>query len=140
MLNLVSNVSVNSIWVHSPGQPPEISSKNLPGCRDLTFESCPGAWNSTMTGSLWKMKVKLQKNSVDQIFTGENKKEAEFLNFSRFTCFLSGIVLVCGSIFWFYYHTYLTKNLRSCPWLVYSCFHWVIVIHTYFCTKGYDYV
>ena len=32
-----------------------------------------------------------KKNSVDQIFTGENKKEAEFLNFSRFTCFLNGI-------------------------------------------------
>ena len=27
------------------------------------------------------MKVKLQKNSVDQIFTGENKKQAEFLTF-----------------------------------------------------------
>ena len=34
------------------------------------------------------MKVKLQKNSVDQIFAGENKKQAEF---SRFMCFLNGI-------------------------------------------------
>ena len=49
--------------------------------------------------------------------------------------------LVYGSIFWFCCHTYLTKNLRSCPWLVYiRSFHWVIVIHTYFCTKGYGYV
>ena len=27
-----------------------------------------------MAGILWKMKLKLQKNSVHQIFTGENKK------------------------------------------------------------------
>ena len=41
---------------------------------------------------LWKTKVKLQKNSVDQIFTGENKKnKLNFLSFSRFTGFLNGI-------------------------------------------------
>ena len=38
----VSYVSVNSNWVHPPGQPPGISSKNFPGGRDLIFESCPG--------------------------------------------------------------------------------------------------
>ena len=32
--------------------------------------------------------MKLQKNSVDQIFTGETKNK---LNFSRFTCFLNRI-------------------------------------------------
>ena len=80
-------ISFNSNWVH----PPRISSKNLPGGRDLTFESCPGAGNSTRTEILSKMKVKLQKNSVDQIFTGENKKQADFTPFSRFTCFLNGI-------------------------------------------------
>ena len=74
-----------------PGQPTEIISKNLPGGRDLTFESCPGAGNSTRTRILWKMKVKLQKNSVDQIFTGENENKLNFLPFSRFTCFLNGI-------------------------------------------------
>ena len=47
---------------------------DLPGGRDLTFESCPGPENSTRAGILWKMKVKPQKNNVDQIFTGENKK------------------------------------------------------------------
>ena len=52
------NVSVNSNWVHPPGQPPGISSKTLPGGRDLTFESCPGAGNSTRAGILWKFKVK----------------------------------------------------------------------------------
>ena len=70
---MTSNVSVNSNWVHPPGQPPGISSKKL--ARDSTFESCPGARNSTRTGILWKMKVKLQKNSVDQIFIGENKNK-----------------------------------------------------------------
>ena len=36
--------------------------------------------------------MKLQKNSVDQIFTGENKKnKLNFLPFSRFTCFLNEI-------------------------------------------------
>ena len=48
------HVSVNSNWVHPPG----ISSKTLPGGRDLTFESCPGAGNSTREGILWKFKVK----------------------------------------------------------------------------------
>ena len=42
----------------SPGQPPGISSKTLLGGRDLTFESCPGAGNSTRAGILWKFKVK----------------------------------------------------------------------------------
>ena len=31
------------------------------------------------------------KNSVDQIFTGENKNKLNFLPFSRFTCFVNGI-------------------------------------------------
>ena len=40
------------------GQPPGISSKKCPGGRDLTFESCLGAGNSTRAGILWKFKVK----------------------------------------------------------------------------------
>ena len=48
------------------------------GCQDLTFEGCPVAGNSTRAGILWKMKLKLQKNSVDHIFTSENKKQVEF--------------------------------------------------------------
>ena len=66
-----------------PGQPPGISSKYLPGGRDLTFESCPGAGNSTRTGLLWEMKVKLQKNRVDQIFTGENKRTSRIFGLFR---------------------------------------------------------
>ena len=61
-----------------PRQPPGISSKACPGGRDLAFESCPGAGNSTRTGILWKMKVKL---SVDQIVLVKTKKQAEFLTF-----------------------------------------------------------
>ena len=76
-----SYVSVNSNWVHPPGNPRGLAQKTCPGGRDLTFEICPGAGNSTKTGILWKIKVKLQKNSVDQIFTDESKKQAEFLTF-----------------------------------------------------------
>ena len=35
--------------------------------------------------------MKLQKNSVDQIFTGENQNKLNFLSFSRFMCFVNGI-------------------------------------------------
>ena len=52
----VIHVSVNSNWVHTP--PPRathgISSKKLPGGRELTFQSCPGAENSIRAGILWK--------------------------------------------------------------------------------------
>ena len=42
-----------------PRANPGISSKKLPGGgRDLTFESWPGAGNSTRAGILWKFKVK----------------------------------------------------------------------------------
>ena len=61
-----------------PGNPSGLAQKTCPGGWDLTFESCQGGGNSTRTGILRKMKVKLQKSSVDQIFTGENKKQAEF--------------------------------------------------------------
>ena len=58
-----------------PGIPRGLAQKTCLGGRDLTFESWPGAWNSTRTGILWKMKVKLPNNSVEQILTGENKKK-----------------------------------------------------------------
>ena len=41
-----------------PGNPRELAQKHCPGGRDLTFESCPGAGNSTRAGILWKFKVK----------------------------------------------------------------------------------
>ena len=87
----INYVSVNSNWVHPLGQLSGISSKNLPGGWELTFESCPGVVNLTRTEILWPMKMKLPKNSMDQIFTSENKKnKLNFLPFSRFTCFLNG--------------------------------------------------
>ena len=117
-LYLIMSQSIPTGYI-PPGNPRGLAQKTCPRGRDLTFESCPGAGDSTRTGILWKMKVKLQKNSVDQIFTGENKKHADFLPFSRFTCFLNGIfpglwvIFVCSAI------KYLTKNLTNCPWLVY---------------------
>ena len=58
MQRVVSYVSVNPNWVHPPGNPRGLARKNCPGGRDLTFESCPGAGNSTRAGILWKFKVK----------------------------------------------------------------------------------
>ena len=43
------------------GNARELAQKNCPMGQDLTFESCPGAENSTRAGILWKMKVKLKK-------------------------------------------------------------------------------
>ena len=89
---LYVNVMSQSIPTgYIPGQPPGLAQETCPGGRDLTFESCLGAGNPARPGILWKMKVKFQKNSVDQIFTGKNKSKLIFLLFSRFTCFLNGI-------------------------------------------------
>ena len=41
-----------------PGNPRGLAQKHCPEGRDLTFESCPGAGNSTRAGILWKFKVK----------------------------------------------------------------------------------
>ena len=71
--------SIPTGYIPPLGNSRGLAQKTFPGGQDLTFENCPGAGNSTRTGILWKMKVKLQKSSVDQIFTGENKKQAEFL-------------------------------------------------------------
>ena len=45
-------------WYIPPGNPRGLAQKDCPGVRDLTFESCPGAGNSTRTGILWKLKLK----------------------------------------------------------------------------------
>ena len=108
-----------------PGNPWGLAQKTCPGGQDLAFESCPGGGNSRSFGILWKMKLKhSQKNSVDQIFTGENKKKTSriFYLFRSLRVFSIEFFLVYGSIFWFYCHTYLTKNLKSFPWLVYLKF------------------
>ena len=41
-----------------PGNPRGLAQKHCPGGRDLTFDSCPGAGNSTRAGILCKFKVK----------------------------------------------------------------------------------
>ena len=94
----------------SPGQPLGISSKTCPGGWDLTFESCPGAGNSTRMGILWKMNMKLQKNSLDQIFTGKKKKQVEFLTFFKVFVFSQwNLSWSMGQFFWFCYNTYIAK-------------------------------
>ena len=86
-----------------PGNPGDKLKNTCPGNRDLAFESCPGAGNSTRAGILWKMKLKLHKSSVDQIFTGENKKSRIFDLFRGLhcTCFLMEFFLDYGPIFGF---------------------------------------
>ena len=55
----IRNVSVNSNWVHPLGNPRGFAQKNCPGGRELTFESCPGAGNSTRAGFFWKVQTML---------------------------------------------------------------------------------
>ena len=99
-------VSVSSTG-NIPGNPWGVAQKTSPGGRDLTFESCLGARNSTRAGILWKMKLKLKKNSVDQIFTDENKKKLEFLTFFEVYVFFQwNFSWSMGQFF----HTYLTKS------------------------------
>ena len=88
-----------------------LTQKNLPGGRDLASESCPGAKNSTRARILWKMKMKLPNNSVNQIFTGENKKKTSwfFYLFRFLRVFSMDFFLVYGSMLWLCYHTCLTK-------------------------------
>ena len=67
--------------------------KTCPGGWNLTFESCPGAGNSTRAGILWKIKLKLKKNSVDQIFTKKNKTSGvlDLFRGLHCTCLFNGI-------------------------------------------------
>ena len=64
-----------------PGNPQGLAQKTCPGGRDLTFEICPGAGNSTRAGILWKMKTKLQKIAWIKFLQVKRKKQAEFLTF-----------------------------------------------------------
>ena len=50
--------SIPTGYIPLVGNPRRLAPKNCPGGRDLTFESCPGAGNSTRAGILWKFKVK----------------------------------------------------------------------------------
>ena len=109
----------------------------------MAFESCPGAGDSTRARILWKMKLKLKKNSLVQIFTGENKKKTKQTN--RIFHLFRGLFCFFNRIFpglWVnFFHTYLTKNLRSCPWLV--CLKFSLGYgypHPLLCIKSHDHV
>ena len=107
----------------------------------MTFESCPGTGNSTRTGILWKMKVNLKKSSVDQFLQVKTKNKPNFLPFSRFTCFLNGIFAGLWVNFLVLLSHIPYKNSEELPLAcLYLNFHLVMIIHTYFCTKDYDYV
>ena len=70
-----------------PCKPWGVAEKNLPGGRDLTFESCPGLENSTRAEILWKMKLKLQKVAWIKFLQVETKKkQVEFLTFFEVYC------------------------------------------------------
>ena len=140
-VNLV-NVSVNSNWVHPPGQPPGISSKNLPGGRDLTFESCLGTGNSTRVGILWKMKLKLQKNSEDQSFTGENNKNKKtsriFYLFRGLRVFSIDVFLVYGSLLVALSHIPYKKSEELSLACLFEVFTGLWLSAPTFCMKSYD--
>ena len=102
------NISFNSNWVHPPGNPWGSAQK-----------TCPGAGNSTRAGILWKMKVKLKKKAWIKLLQVKTKKASRIFDLFRgLHVFSTEFFVVYGSIFWFCCHTYLTTNLRSCPWVV----------------------
>ena len=111
----------------------------------MAFESCPGAGNSTRAGILWKMKLKLQKNSVDQIFTGENtktqKKQVEFLTFLEVYVFFQYNFSWSMSQF---FGSTVTHTLQKSEELPLACLFEVFtglwLSTPTFCIKNYDYV
>ena len=82
------------------------------------------------------------KNSVDQIFPSENKKQVDFFYlFQGLHVFSMEFFLIYGSIFWFYYHTHLTKVRGVAPGLIiFEVFTRLWLSTPTFCIKGYDYV
>ena len=63
--------------------------------------------------------MKLQKNSVDQIFTGESKNKLNFLPFSRFTCFVNGLFWSMGQLF----GSAITHTLQKSEELPLACLY-----------------
>ena len=122
---------------------PVISSKYLPGGRDLTFKSCPRAVNSTRAGILCKMKVKFQKIawiSCLQVKTTK-KKQVEFLTifevyvFSQWN-FASSVGQFFGSAV-----TYTLQKSEELPLAcLFEVFTGLWLSTPTFCIKDYDYV
>ena len=83
-----------------------------------------------------KVKVKLQKNYVDQIFTGE-KKRVEFLTiFEVYVCFLNGILPRLSVNFLVLLSHIPYKNLAC----LFEVFTGLWLSTPTFCIKDYDYV
>ena len=145
-----SNISVNSNWVHPWASTGYIPGHQLGNPRGLALKTCQGVGIRLLKvargpgirqGPGFCEKRKWNFKKIAWIKFLQKKKQAKFWPFRGLRVFPMESFLVYGSIFWFCCHTYLTKNLRSCPWLVYIwSFHWVMIIHTYFRTKAYDYV
>ena len=57
-LDTLMSQSIPTGYIH-PGNPRDSLRKIVRGGRDLIFESCPGAGNSTRVGILWKVQTML---------------------------------------------------------------------------------
>ena len=141
LLRTVMSQSIPTGYI-LPGQPPGISSKNLPGGRHLTFKSCPGAGNPTQAGILYKMKVKLQKIAWIKFLQVKTKtKQVEFLTifevylFSQWN-FASSIGQFFGSAV-----TYTSQKSEEFPLaFLFEVFIGLWLSTPTFCIKDYDYV
>ena len=98
-----------------PGNPRGLAQKACPGVSGFDFRKLPGDREFDKDRDYVENKIEASKNSVDQIFTGKNKKTKKacriFDLFRGLRVFSIEIFLVYGSIFWFYYHTYLNKKI-----------------------------
>ena len=81
------------------------------------FRKLPGGREFDKGRDYVENEIETSKNSVDQIFTGENKKKTSriFDLFRGLRVFATEFFLVYGSSFWFYCHTYLTKKSKELP-------------------------
>ena len=122
-------VSVNSNWVHPPGNSRGLAEKVARGPGIRQGPGFCGKWNCNFKKIAWIkfLQVKTQK---------PNKTSRVFDLFRGLRVFSTEFFLVYGSFVWFYCHAYLTK---FAPGLFIWSFHWVMVIHTHFCIKSYDY-
>ena len=79
---MTNYVSVNSNWVHPPGNPRRLVQKNLPRGSGFYFWKLPGGGEFDKGRNFVENESETQKkNSVDQIFTSENIKQVEFFTF-----------------------------------------------------------
>ena len=136
------NVSVNSNWVQLPGQPPEISSKSLPGGSVFDFRKLAGGREFDKGRDYVENEIETSKYSVDQIFTDENKKKT-----SRIFDLFRGLRVFFNRIFpglWVNFLvllSYLTKQSEELPLAcLFEVFTALWFSTPTFCIKSYDYV